>query len=68
MNLLLLKEERTKRGITQEQLAKCLGFKSKSSYCLMEKGITSISVDMANKIVVYLGLSKEMAYKIFFAK
>lgn len=45
MDLALLRAERMKRGITQEKLAKCLGFKDKSSYCLMEKGKTSISVE-----------------------
>jgi len=56
-----------KRGITQEKLAKSLGFKDKSSYCLIEKGKTSVSVDTANQIAIHLGLSKEVAYKIFFA-
>ena len=65
MDLALLRAERMKRGITQEKLAKCLGFKDKSSYCLMEKGKTSISVDIANQIAIHLGLSKEMTYKIF---
>ena len=46
MDLALLRAERMKRGITQEKLAKCLGFKDKSSYCLMEKGKTSISVEV----------------------
>lgn len=68
MDLALLRAERMKRGITQEKLAKCLGFKDKSSYCLMEKGKTSISVDIANQIAIHLGLSKEMTYNIFFAK
>ena len=67
MNLALLRSERVKRGITQEKLAKCLGFKDKSSYCLIEKGKTSISVDTANQIAFYLGLSQEITYKIFFA-
>ncbi len=66
MNLMLLKSERIKRGITQEILAKSLGFKDKSSYCLIEKGKTTVSIDIANKIVTRLGLSKEVAYKIFF--
>ena len=66
MDLALLRAERMKRGITQEKLAKGLGFQS--SYCLMEKGKTSISVDIANQIAIHLGLSKEMTYKIFFAK
>lgn len=67
MDLVLLRAERMKRGITQEKLAKSLGFKDKSSYCLIEKGKTSVSVDTANQIAIHLGLSKEVAYKIFFA-
>lgn len=66
MNLALLKKERTKRGITQEQLAKSLGFKDKSSYCLIENGKTSVSVNTANQIAIYLGLSKKMTFEIFF--
>lgn len=66
MDLELLKAERKKRGITQEKLAKCLGFRDKSSYCLIENGKTSVSVDTANQIAINLGLSKEMTYKIFF--
>lgn len=67
MDLALLRAERMRRGITQEKLAKCLGFKDKSSYCLIEKGKTSVSVDTANQIAIHLGLSKDVAYKIFFA-
>lgn len=67
MNLALLKSERVRRGITQETMAKSLGFKDKSSYCLIEKGTTKISVDTANKIALTLGLSKELTYNIFFA-
>lgn len=66
MDLALLKSERMRRGVTQEQLAKSLGFKDKSSYCLIEKGKTSISVDTANQIAINLGLSKDLTYKIFF--
>lgn len=66
MNLALLKAERVKQGVTQEKLAKLLGFKDKSSYCLIEKGKTSVSVDTANQIAIHLGLSKEVAYNIFF--
>lgn len=66
MDLALLKSERMKRGVTQEKLAKTLGFKNKSSYCLIEKGKTSVSVDTANQIAIHLGLSKDVAYRIFF--
>lgn len=66
MDLALLRAESMRRGITQEKLAKCLGFKDKSSYCLIEKGKTSVSVDTANQIAIHFGLSKDVAYKIFF--
>lgn len=68
MNLLLLKSERIKRGITQEELAKDLGFKSKSSYCLIENGKITVSIDTANKIAARLGLTQDLTYKIFFEK
>lgn len=66
MDLALLKAERIKHGFTQEQLAKSLGFKDKSSYCLIENGKTSVSVELANQIAIQLALSKELTYKIFF--
>lgn len=66
MDLALLRAERMRRGITQEKMAKSLGFKDKSSYCLMEKGKTSISVETANQIAFHLGLPKDVTYKIFF--
>jgi transcriptional regulator with XRE-family HTH domain len=68
MNLALLKSERVKRGITQEKLAKMLGFKDKSSYWLIEKGKTAVYVDTANQIALYLGLSKDKVYEIFFER
>ena len=66
MNLDLLKSERLKRGVTQEKMARSLGFKDKSSYCLIEKGKTTVSVETANKIALCLGLTKELTYEIFF--
>ena len=66
MNLALLKSERVKKGLTQETMAASLGFKDKSSYCLIEKGKTAISVDTANKIAIILGFSKELTFEIFF--
>jgi hypothetical protein len=41
-------------------------FEIGQSKIVMEKGKISISVDAANKIARYLGLSKEVTYKIFF--
>jgi DNA-binding XRE family transcriptional regulator len=68
MDLKLLKEERIKKGYTQEYMALQLGFKNRSSYCLLENGTCSITIELANKISKVLGLSEEKTYEIFFAK
>lgn len=68
MNLELLKQERVKKGFSQKQMAKELGFKDKSSYCLIENGKTQISVPLMNKIIEVLNLSTEQATKIFIAQ
>ncbi|MBQ8924059.1 MAG: helix-turn-helix transcriptional regulator [Lachnospiraceae bacterium] len=66
MNIALLKTERVKRGVTQEAIAKHLGYKDKSSYCLIEKGRIAVSTDTASKIVAFLKLPDDVAYEIFF--
>ena len=38
MNLELLKSERKAKGYTQKYMAEQLGFKDRSSYCLIENG------------------------------
>lgn len=67
MDLELLKQERIKRGLSQKQMAKELGFRDKSSYCLIENGKTQISVSLMNKIIEVLNLSTEQATRIFIA-
>ena len=67
MDHALLRAERVKRGITQEALAKSIGFKDKSSYCLIENGKTALSVDTASKIAAVLGFSKDTTYRVFYA-
>ena len=67
MNLKLLKEERSKLGYTQKYMAQQLGFKDRSSYCLIEKGKVSVDIEMANRIATILHLSKEKTIEIFFA-
>lgn len=67
MDLELLKQERIKRGLSQKQMAKELGFRDKSSYCLIENGKTQISVSLMNKIIEVLNLSTEQAMRIFIA-
>lgn len=67
MNLELLKRERIKKGLSQKRMAEELGFKDKSSYCLIENGKTQISVPLMNKIIKVLNLSTELTIEIFVA-
>lgn len=67
MDLELLKRERIKKGLSQKRMAEELGFRDKSSYCLIENGKTQISVPLMNKIIKVLDLSTELTMKIFVA-
>lgn len=67
MDLTLLRVERVRKGYTQEQLANILEFKNKSSYCLIENGKATVSIELANRIAIALGLSEDITYRIFFA-
>lgn len=44
-----LKNERVKAGLTQEQLIKLMGFKSKNSIVKIEKGIARVTVEQLLK-------------------
>jgi len=45
-----LKEKREKMGYTQEEMAKKLGYSSKSGYNMLENGNVSLSLDKAKII------------------
>lgn len=57
-----LKKMREDKGYTQEFMAKKLGYKGKSGYCLLENGSTKLSVEKAIKIAEIL----EVDPSIFF--
>lgn len=61
-----LRELRKERGLTQEDMAFALGYKDKSSYCLIENGKSRVTVDTANKIAAVLNLSSTQTQEIFF--
>lgn len=67
MNLELLKSERKAKGYTQKYMAEQLGFKDRSSYCLIENGKCSVDIELANRIASVLGLSERRTFEIFFA-
>lgn len=61
-----LRELRKEKGLTQEDMALALGYKDKSSYCLIENGKSRVTVDIANKIATVLNLSSAQTQEIFF--
>ena len=50
-----LKELRMARGFTQAEMAKKLGYKGKSGYCMLENGQVRMTLEMAQKIAKVLG-------------
>lgn len=66
MNSRLLIEFRERKGYSQEQMSKILGYKSKASYSLIEAGKTRIHIDLAIRISKALSLSKDEILKVFF--
>ena len=45
-----LRKARESKGLTQEEMAKLLGYKGKSAYCHLEKGNVKITLPVAEKI------------------
>ena len=66
MNNKKLIEFRERKGYSQEQMAKILGYKNKASYCLIESGKTRMHIDLANKISRVLELSNNEILEVFF--
>lgn len=66
MNHELLRDIRVEKGVTQEEMAKCLGYKSKSTYCNIELGVTKVSTDVANKIAARLGMNTKQKISVFY--
>lgn len=67
MNHDLLILRRKDAGYTQQQMAVLLGYKDKSSYCLIENGKAPIYLENAKKIKQILQLNNKDFNKIFFA-
>jgi DNA-binding XRE family transcriptional regulator len=68
MNCELLKETRKQAGITQEAMAKKLGYKGKGSYCLLENGDVKCTVEQAKIIAETIGMSMEKYQQIFLTR
>lgn len=66
MDLELLIKKRKNFGYSQQKMACLLGYKDKSSYCLIEKNKVSMTLDIARKIKQILKLSDQEFESIFF--
>lgn len=66
MDSKLLRQVRKERGITQEYMAKQLGYKGKSGYSVFESGKVKVDLERTLKIKKILRLSKDEYNSIFF--
>lgn len=65
MNLEKLKERRKQLGYTQDDMAKKLKYKNKSSYCQIENGDTNIPLSKIKTICKILHFSEAEMTEIF---
>lgn len=65
MNSSLLIEKRKKLGLSQKDMAEKLGYKDKSSYCLIENGKVNIRLDTMKHIQDILKFTGEEFQDIF---
>lgn len=67
INLRRLRAERIAKGLTQDQMAEAMGWRTRTPYAKRENGIVSIGADELGKIASILGFSKD-ELGIFFTK
>lgn len=63
-----LKAERVANGLTQEDMSKGMGYKSKSTYSRKENGHALIGVDEFAKMIDILGYDKDQMSLFFTLK
>lgn len=61
--LLNLRFLRKKYNMTQQDISNLLGLRDKSSCCLIEKGITSLTIEQSIKISEYFGVTLDQLVK-----
>ena len=65
LDLNRLKRERIARGLTQQEIAKRMGWQSSASYARREKGLVNIGAGEFVEIIEILGYKRE-DIKLFF--
>jgi transcriptional regulator with XRE-family HTH domain len=58
----LLKELRLKSGKTQREVAKILGYKSKSGYCMLEHGKVELTISKAKILAEFYNVDKTIFF------
>lgn len=56
---LRIKAERIAKGLTQDEMAKALGWSDRARYAKRENGIVSFDADELIKVAIVLGFSKD---------
>lgn len=59
-----LRVAREGKGLTQEQMAHLLGYRSKSHYCMIENGQRGVSAEIALRISEVLGKPVEELFNV----
>ena len=65
-NVELLRELRRVRGFSQKEVSDGIGYKSPSSYIMIELGQRKVSTETANAISEFLGFSADECLMVFF--
>jgi len=65
LDLLRLKAERVAKGLSQDEMARKMGWKTRTPYAKRENGIVNIGADELVKMASILGYSKN-EFGIFF--
>lgn len=61
----ILKEIRQKKGYTQDYMAKKLGYKNKSGYCMLEKGLVKMTLEKARVIAEILDIDPTIFFESY---
>lgn len=59
LDYLRIKAERIAKGMTQDEMAKALGFKDRVRYAKRENGFVSFDADELIKVATILGYTKD---------
>lgn len=59
LDYLRIKAERIAKGMTQDEMAKALGFKDRGRYAKRENGFVSFDADELIKVATILGYTKD---------